>query len=81
MPDSAVKVKAHPDQGPRVLTGTHFMVGDHACAEGALAAGHDFFAGYAITASTGIAELIARRLRARVASVGRWRTSLAAWPP
>ena len=64
MPDSAVKIKAHPDQKPRVLTGTHFMLGDHACAEGALAAGLDFFAGYPITPSTEIAELIARRLPA-----------------
>src|SRR5690606_39705630 len=35
----------------RVLTGRHFMLGDHACAEGALAAGLDFFAGYPITPS------------------------------
>jgi 2-oxoglutarate ferredoxin oxidoreductase subunit alpha len=38
------------------------MLGDHACAEGALAAGLDFFAGYPITPSTEIAEHIARRL-------------------
>jgi len=47
---------------PRLLTGTHFMLGDHACAEGALAAGLDFFAGYPITPSTEIAEHLARRL-------------------
>lgn len=46
----------------RVLTGTHFMLGDHACAEGALAAGLDFFGGYPITPSTEIAERLARRL-------------------
>ena len=46
----------------RVLTGTHFMLGDHACAEGALAAGLDFFGGYPITPSTEIAEHLARRL-------------------
>lgn len=45
-----------------VLTGKHFMNGDHACAEGALAAGCRFFAGYPITPSTEIAELLARRL-------------------
>lgn len=45
-----------------VLTGSHFMVGDHACAEGALAAGCRFFAGYPITPSTEIAERLARRL-------------------
>ena len=48
----------------RVLTGAHFIVGDHACAEGALAAGCDFFAGYPITPSTEIAERLANRLPA-----------------
>jgi len=33
----------------RVLTGLHFMQGDIACAEGAVAAGCRFFAGYPIT--------------------------------
>lgn len=46
----------------RVLTGRHFMLGDVACAEGALAAGCTFFAGYPITPSTEIAERLARRL-------------------
>lgn len=45
-----------------VLTGEHFMLGDHACAEGALAAGCRFFAGYPITPSTEIAERLAARL-------------------
>ncbi len=45
-----------------VLTGKHFMQGDHACAEGALAAGCRFFGGYPITPSTEIAERLARRL-------------------
>jgi 2-oxoglutarate ferredoxin oxidoreductase subunit alpha len=62
MPDSAAAAQALADQEPRVLTGNHFMLGDHACAEGALAAGLDFFAGYPITPSTEIAEHIARRL-------------------
>lgn len=44
-----------------VLTGAHYLDGDHACAEGALAAGCRFFAGYPITPSTEIAERIARR--------------------
>lgn len=47
---------------PRVLTGAHFMNGDTACAEGALAAGCTFFAGYPITPSTEVAERLARRL-------------------
>lgn len=63
MPDS-VAAKVQANQEPRVLTGTHFMLGDHACAEGALAAGLDFFAGYPITPSTEIAEHLARRLPA-----------------
>jgi 2-oxoglutarate ferredoxin oxidoreductase subunit alpha len=45
-----------------VLTGNHFMNGDHACAEGAIAAGCRFFGGYPITPSTEIAERLARRL-------------------
>ncbi len=62
MTDSAAAVKVQKDQEPRVLTGIHFMLGDHACAEGALAAGMDFFGGYPITPSTENAEHIARRL-------------------
>ncbi|MDH7486349.1 MAG: 2-oxoacid:acceptor oxidoreductase subunit alpha [Anaerolineae bacterium] len=45
-----------------VQTGTHFMMGDVACAEGALAAGCRFFAGYPITPSTETAEHMAARL-------------------
>ncbi|MFQ5864841.1 MAG: 2-oxoacid:acceptor oxidoreductase subunit alpha [bacterium] len=44
-----------------VLTGAHYLDGDHACAEGALAAGCRFFAGYPITPSTEVAERIASR--------------------
>ncbi len=44
-----------------VLSGAHFLDGDHACAEGAIAAGCRFFAGYPITPSTEIAERIAQR--------------------
>lgn len=46
----------------RIQPGSYFMHGDHACAEGALAAGCKFFAGYPITPSTEIAERLARRL-------------------
>lgn len=45
-----------------ILAGTHFMSGDDACAEGAIAAGCRFFAGYPITPSSEIAERMARRL-------------------
>lgn len=44
-----------------VLTGTHFMDGDTACAEGALSAGCRFVAGYPITPSTEIVEHLSRR--------------------
>jgi len=45
-----------------VLTGTHFLSGDLACAEGAIAAGCRFFGGYPITPATEIAERMSRRL-------------------
>ena len=44
-----------------VLAGPHFLDGDHALAEGALAAGCRFFAGYPITPSTETAERFAER--------------------
>jgi 2-oxoglutarate ferredoxin oxidoreductase subunit alpha len=44
-----------------VATGNYYMDGDHACAEGAIAAGCRFFAGYPITPSTEVAERIAVR--------------------
>ncbi|MFH1117114.1 MAG: 2-oxoacid:acceptor oxidoreductase subunit alpha [Pseudomonadota bacterium] len=45
-----------------ILTGEHFIHGDAACAEGGLAAGCRFFAGYPITPATEVAERMARRL-------------------
>ncbi len=45
-----------------VLTGTHFLDGDQACAEGALAAGCRFAAGYPITPSTEIVERFSERV-------------------
>ncbi len=44
-----------------LLTGPHYWDGDYACAEGAIAAGCRFLAGYPITPSTEIAEHIAAR--------------------
>ncbi len=44
-----------------VLTGAHFIDGDHACCEGAIAAGCRFVAGYPITPSTEVVERIAER--------------------
>ena len=49
-----------------VLTGTHFIDGDHACCEGALAAGARFASGYPITPSTEVVE----RFAVRVPTVG-----------
>jgi len=45
-----------------LLTGVHFMNGDIACAEGAIAAGCRFFAGYPITPATEIAEYLSERM-------------------
>ena len=45
-----------------VLTGTHFIDGDHAACEGALAAGCRFVAGYPITPSTEVVERFASRI-------------------
>lgn len=50
------------DDKKGVLTEVHFMSGDIACAEGAIAAGCRFFAGYPITPATEIAEHIAARM-------------------
>ena len=44
-----------------VLTGSHYLDGDHACCEGAIAAGCRFVAGYPITPSTEVVERIAQR--------------------
>ncbi len=49
-----------------VLTGIHFIDGDQACCEGALAAGARFAAGYPITPSTEVVE----RFAARIPTVG-----------
>jgi 2-oxoglutarate/2-oxoacid ferredoxin oxidoreductase subunit alpha len=45
-----------------VLTGVHFLDGDHACCEGTLAAGARFSAGYPITPSTEVVERFAWRI-------------------
>ncbi len=45
-----------------VLSGEHFINGNTASAEGAIAAGCRFFAGYPITPSTEVAERMSRRL-------------------
>jgi 2-oxoglutarate ferredoxin oxidoreductase subunit alpha len=48
--------------GPKFKTGLRLMSGNEAVAEGALYAGCRFFAGYPITPSTEIAEVLAMRL-------------------
>ena len=52
-------MKASPEG---VLTGVHFIDGDHAACEGALAAGCRFVSGYPITPSTEIVERFASRI-------------------
>ena len=47
---------------PAVLTGEHYITGDVACAEGAIAAGCLFFGAYPITPATEVAEHMAERL-------------------
>ena len=44
-----------------VLTGSHYLDGDFACGEGAMAAGCRFVGGYPITPSTEVVERISRR--------------------
>ena len=56
-------MKANP---AAVLTGAHFLDGDQACCEGALAGGANFAAGYPITPSTEVVE----RFASRVPTVG-----------
>jgi len=51
-------LKAKPEN---VLTGSHYLDGNHASAEGGIAAGCRFFGGYPITPSTEIAERISQR--------------------
>ena len=46
-----------------VMTGAYFIDGDHACAEGAIAAGCRFVAGYPITPSTEVVERMAERFQ------------------
>ena len=53
------KVKADPKG---VLTGSHYLDGDYAIAEGALAAGCRYFGGYPITPSTETAERFSERI-------------------
>ncbi len=48
----------------RVLTGVHFMLGNYAIVEGALAAGCNFFAGYPITPANEISERMSERMPA-----------------
>jgi 2-oxoglutarate ferredoxin oxidoreductase subunit alpha len=62
-PSSDIAMQADPKG---VLTGVHFLDGDHACCEGALAAGARFAAGYPITPSTEVVE----RFAARIPTVG-----------
>ena len=46
----------------RLLSGVHLFQGDEACAEGAIAAGCNLFAGYPITPATEVSERLSWRL-------------------
>ena len=48
-------------QSTGVLTGSHYLDGDHACSEGAIAAGCRFSSGYPITPSTEVVERLSVR--------------------
>lgn len=48
-------------QSSGVLTGSHYLDGDHACSEGAIAAGCRFSSGYPITPSTEVVERLSQR--------------------
>ena len=48
--------------GKKIMTGTHFMMGNLACAEGAIAAGCEFVSGYPITPASEVVNRLAKRL-------------------
>ncbi len=52
----------HKEEEKEAISGIHFINGDVACAEGAIASGCRFFAGYPITPATEIAVRMAERL-------------------
>ena len=58
-----------------VLTGSHYLDGDHACSEGAIAAGCRFAAGYPITPSTEVVERLSQRFPLSAAASCSSRTS------
>ena len=60
---------------------SRLVQGNEAVAEGAIAAGARFFAGYPITPSTEIAEVLAAACPRSAATSSRWRTRSPRWPP
>ena len=46
----------------RLMTGTHFLMGNFACAEGAIAAGCGFVSGYPITPASEVVNRLAQRI-------------------
>jgi 2-oxoglutarate/2-oxoacid ferredoxin oxidoreductase subunit alpha len=61
-PRQSASQRPVPADPKGVLSGLHFIDGDHAACEGALAAGCRFVAGYPITPSTEIVERFAARI-------------------
>jgi len=64
-----------------VKPGRYFVQGDEAIAEGAIAAGCRFFAGYPITPSSETSETMARRLPEVGGSACRWKTNSPPFTP
>ena len=58
----AARTKARRGRRSGLMAAMQLIQGNEACAEGAIAAGARFFAGYPITPSTEIAEVLSRRL-------------------
>lgn len=61
--------------------GILFTQGNEACVRGALYAGLRFFAGYPITPSTEVAELLSEECRMWAAGSFRWRTRFPHYAP
>ena len=59
---SKMNIKTHKADPKGVMEGTFFLDGNHAIAEGALAAGCRFFGAYPITPSTEVAERFCERI-------------------
>ncbi len=69
------------DSEKKGMAGTHFEMGNWACAEGAIAAGCGFFSGYPITPASEIANRLAQRIPETGGVFLRQRTRSAPFAP